>query len=89
MEKNKSLQKNLVSMFMTFFLLVMLCILPAIAQKVGDEKNIEIKATDLARVQVGTSAPNFNLESVDGKWVKLSSYQSSKNVILVFYRGYW
>ena len=89
MKKNKYMHKNFTRMFITYFLLLMLCILPAIAQRPNDENNSELKATDLARIQVGTPAPDFNLESVDGKWVNLSSYQNSKNVILVFYRGYW
>jgi cytochrome oxidase Cu insertion factor (SCO1/SenC/PrrC family) len=49
----------------------------------------ELQATDLERIQIGKAVPDFNLESVDGNWVRLSNYQNRKNVILVFYRGYW
>lgn len=45
--------------------------------------------TDLERVKVGEPAPDFTLESLDGRRVTLSSYQGSKNVVLVFYRGHW
>jgi hypothetical protein len=49
----------------------------------------ELKATDLDRINPGTEAPDFNLESIDKAMVKLSSYQNRKNVVLIFYRGYW
>lgn len=45
--------------------------------------------TDLERINPGTVAPDFNLESVEGTRVKLSNYKNQKNVILIFYRGYW
>ena len=45
--------------------------------------------TDLERVKAGNPAPDFTLESLDGRRVTLSSYQSAKNVVLVFYRGHW
>jgi peroxiredoxin len=45
-------------------------------------------ATDLNRVAVGSVAPDFELPSPTGGKVKLSSLRG-KNVVLVFYRGYW
>ena len=57
--------------------------------KVSTVNASELQATDLERIQIGKTVPDFNLESVDGNWVKLSGYQDRKNVILVFYRGYW
>jgi hypothetical protein len=45
--------------------------------------------TDLERVKVGDPAPDFTLESLDGRRVMLSSYRGAKNVVLVFYRGHW
>ena len=45
--------------------------------------------TDLERVNVGDRAPDFTLESREGRPVTLSSYQGAKNVVLVFYRGHW
>ena len=41
------------------------------------------------RVQTGKLAPDFTLESKDGDLVTLSDYRGKKNVVLVFYRGYW
>jgi hypothetical protein len=46
-------------------------------------------ATDLERVHPGIPAPDFTLESVDTAPVTLSGYRGSKNVVLVFFRGYW
>lgn len=45
--------------------------------------------TDLERVKVGDRAPDFTLESLDGRRVTLSSYRGAKNLVLVFYRGHW
>ena len=45
--------------------------------------------TDLERVRVGDVAPDFTLESLDGRFVTLSSYRGTKNIVLVFYRGHW
>jgi cytochrome oxidase Cu insertion factor (SCO1/SenC/PrrC family) len=48
-----------------------------------------LSPTDLDRVHVGIQAPDFTLESSEGEQVTLSSYRGEKNVVLVFYRGYW
>ena len=45
--------------------------------------------TDTARVAVGTAAPDFTLEALEGGPVTLSDYRGKKAVILVFYRGHW
>jgi hypothetical protein len=34
-------------------------------------------------------ARNFTLPSGDGKSVSLESYRNSKNVVVVFHRGFW
>jgi hypothetical protein len=44
--------------------------------------------TDLDRVVVGTTAPDFELPSASGGKLKLSSFRG-KHVVLIFYRGYW
>lgn len=49
----------------------------------------DLPGTDLDRVQVGDLAPDFSLVSLAGPIVSLSSFRGQKNVILVFYRGYW
>ena len=43
---------------------------------------------DLDRVQVGQAPPDFDLPSAAGGKVSLRSLRG-KNVVLVFYRGYW
>ena len=44
--------------------------------------------SDLDRVQVGQASPAFDLPSAAGGNVSLRSLRG-KNVVLVFYRGYW
>jgi peroxiredoxin len=48
----------------------------------------DLSPTDLSRVVAGTVAPDFQLPSSAGGTLKLSSLRG-KNVVLVFYRGYW
>lgn len=45
--------------------------------------------TDTGRVAVGDAAPDFRLESYAGPGVALSDFRGKKDVVLVFYRGYW
>jgi hypothetical protein len=49
----------------------------------------DLPGVDLERVQVGDLAPDFLLASLAGPVVTLSDFRGTKNVILVFYRGYW
>ena len=37
----------------------------------------------------GIPCPDFSLESYDGGVIRLSEFRGKKDVILVFYRGYW
>ena len=46
-------------------------------------------AYDIGRIKVGDEAPDFSLEDVSNKTITLSSFRGKKNVVLVFYRGYW
>ena len=39
-------------------------------------------------LKVGTSAPDFKLQSLSGDWVQLSQLRGSK-VLMIFYRGHW
>ena len=55
----------------------------------GPVDGVGLPPTDLERVRVGGPAPDFTLESRDGQLVTLSGFQAKKNVVLVFYRGYW
>jgi peroxiredoxin len=43
---------------------------------------------DLNRIVPGGMAPDFRLQDQDGRVHQLSQYRG-KNVVLVFYRGYW
>ena len=58
-------------------------------QRLGPKDGFDLPAVDLGRVRVGSSAPDFTLESKDSKLIALSSYRDKKIVVLVFYRGYW
>lgn len=55
----------------------------------GPKDGAGLPPTDLARVAVGSPAPDFALESKDGAVVTLSSFRDRKAVVLVFYRGQW
>lgn len=55
----------------------------------GPKDGASLAPTDLARVAVGSPAPDFTLESKDGPTLTLSAYRGQKNVVLIFYRGYW
>jgi len=63
-------------------------IVPAHAQ-LGPTDGRNLKSTDLERIKVGDTAPDFTLENVDGKLITLSNFRGEKNVVLVFYRGHW
>ena len=58
----------------------------AVSAQTGSKEEVP---TDLDRVRVGQPAPDFTLEDSDGKSISLADYRGKKNVILVFYRGYW
>jgi hypothetical protein len=49
----------------------------------------DLDPVDTGRVAVGDLAPDFALESYEGPVVRLSDFQGDKEVVLVFYRGYW
>jgi cytochrome oxidase Cu insertion factor (SCO1/SenC/PrrC family) len=70
------------------FALVLLFFSPVVAQ-LGPKDAVNLPATELERVKVGQSAPDFTLEDVDGKNISLSDFRGKKSVVLVFYRGYW
>ena len=90
MKKIRYIRKEIIKKaFQVFFLLIAVTALIEFMMKVSDVNASELKATDIERIQIGEAVPDFNLESVDGNWVKLSSYKDRKKVILVFYRGYW
>ncbi|MEO7522406.1 MAG: peroxiredoxin family protein [Gemmatimonas sp.] len=49
----------------------------------------DMKETDIERVAIGAMAPDFTLAKFGGGTTTLSSLRGKKNVVLVFYRGYW
>ena len=61
---------------------------PAQAQ-LGPKNGENLKPTELERIKVGDTAPDFTLENMDGKQIALSNFRGQKNVVLVFYRGHW
>jgi peroxiredoxin len=50
---------------------------------------LELPSVDSGRVAVGDVAPDFSLLSYEGTVTTLSDFRRDKNVVLVFYRGYW
>jgi cytochrome oxidase Cu insertion factor (SCO1/SenC/PrrC family) len=55
----------------------------------GPKDGANLPPTDLERVKVGDTAPDFILENIDGQRIMLSEVYGKKNVVLVFYRGQW
>ena len=55
----------------------------------GPKDGRDLPPTDLERVRVGDPAPDFTLVSLAGPVVTLSDFRGEKNVVLVFYRGFW
>jgi peroxiredoxin len=55
----------------------------------GPTDGRDLTPTEIDRVAVGTRAPDFTLQKVGGGSTTLSSFRGRKNVVLVFYRGYW
>jgi cytochrome oxidase Cu insertion factor (SCO1/SenC/PrrC family) len=61
------------------------------AQKdmLGPKDGAGLEPVDTGRVAIGSAAPDFTLASLAGQRISLSDYRGRKNIILVFYRGYW
>jgi len=70
-------------------LLFVLLSLWTLHAQLGPKDGANLSATDLKRVKVGDSAPDFALENVDGKKISLSDFRGKQSIILVFYRGRW
>ena len=69
--------------------LILFLVLGQQALVLGPLDGEELPAIDLDRVQVGQTAPDFQLMDHHGIVHKLSGYRGKKNVVLVFYRGHW
>lgn len=61
----------------------------ALATFDADANQLQDSKTDILKLKVGDTAPDFRLPDADGKPVSLSELLSSGRVILVFYRGAW
>ena len=59
------------------------------AQAIGPVDGHDLSPTEIGRVAVGAVAPDFTLPQYGGENVTLSQFRGSKNVVLVFYRGFW
>lgn len=57
--------------------------------QLGPKDGENLVPTDLERVKIGDTAPDFTLENMDGRRIALSEVYRNRNVILVFYRGQW
>ena len=78
------LQRHLILVaFLVFFTI------SATAAQLGPQDGASLPPTDLERVKVGDTAPDFTLENMDGRKISLSDYRSKKSAVLVFYRGHW
>jgi peroxiredoxin len=64
---------------------------PADIQRVIDAAVASLEQSGIARscLQVGEMAPDFDLESVDGRRVSLESVLRAGPAVLAFYRGGW
>jgi AhpC/TSA family protein len=54
----------------------------------GGSSHIEGRYVLAKRIELFTAAPDFSLEDVDGRTVRLSDYRGTKHVVLVFNRGF-
>lgn len=58
------------------------------AAQLGPVDGRDLPPADLERIQTGAPAPDFTLLTSKGKPLALSELRG-RNVVLVFYRGYW
>ncbi len=53
------------------------------------QAKVDTISYDQVAMSVGDMAPNFSAEDESGTIRKLSELRGEKNLILIFYRGYW
>ena len=58
-------------------------------QQLGPADGKDLSPTAIDRVAIGTSAPDFTLARFGGGTVHLADFRGKRNVVMVFYRGYW
>ena len=57
--------------------------------RLGPHDGLDLSGLDTGRVAVGDIAPDFSLMTYAGNVTTLSDFRGEKNVVLVFFRGYW
>ena len=57
--------------------------------RLGPHDGLDLPGVDTGRVAVGDIAPDFSLMTYAGRVTTLSDFRGEKNVVLVFFRGYW
>ena len=77
------------NIYFSLFLLLAGCSSTGLNQNADAQSEADLQPTDLDRVHEGIPAPDFTLESKDNERIMLSGYRGKKNIVLVFYRGYW
>lgn len=73
----------------SFILFVVFFFASPAAAQLGPKDGANLRPTDTERIKIGEPAPDFTLQSHDGKNISLSDYRGKENVVLVFYRGHW
>lgn len=84
-----SIRSRLGATFLALLAVFAFAAAPAAAQQLGPADGRDLPAADLERVKVGDEAPLFTLESYENGAIALENYRGDKNVVLVFYRGFW
>jgi cytochrome oxidase Cu insertion factor (SCO1/SenC/PrrC family) len=82
-------EDDMIRLQMTLTLLLVLLHALVVHAQLGPKDGGGLTPTDLKRVKVGDVAPDFTLESHEGKQISLSDYRGKKHVVLIFYRGRW
>lgn len=67
-------------------IIILTLVLPILAFA---QTKVDTISYDQVAVSVGDMAPNFSAEDESGTIRKLSELRGEKNLILIFYRGYW
>jgi hypothetical protein len=62
---------------------------PAPPARLGPHDGFDLPPVEPGRVALGDIAPDFTLRAHDGRAITLSDYRSSRDILLVFYRGHW
>ena len=57
--------------------------------RLGPHDGTDLPGVDTGRVAVGDIASDFSLMTYAGRVTTLSDFRGEKNVVLVFFRGYW